>query len=118
MNFPIDAPQPKAYRKAMKVSAQYAEAQFPDLYRAAQNGEEIEIERPGKPNLILVPKPEHESAVATLPVLANTPRIPLRELLGIGHGLVRVPDEEEWVAIKRANLADMPDFSPLTSESL
>jgi antitoxin (DNA-binding transcriptional repressor) of toxin-antitoxin stability system len=92
----------------MKVSAQYAETHFPDVYQAAEKGEEIVIARPGKPNLVLVPQPD--------PAPEKAARIPRRELLGVGEGLVHVPDEEEWRAIKRAFAADMPDFSPLADE--
>jgi antitoxin (DNA-binding transcriptional repressor) of toxin-antitoxin stability system len=93
----------------MKVSAQYAETHFPDVYHAAENGEEIAIARPDKPDLVLVPKPE--------PAPAKAPRIPRRELLGVWEGLVSAPTEEEWRAIKRDFAADMPDFSPLTDKS-
>ncbi len=68
------------------------------------------IERTGKPSLVLVPKPE--------PAPGPTPQfIPRRELLGIGEGLVHVPGEEEWRAIKSVFAADMPDFSPLKSRT-
>jgi len=91
----------------MKVSAQIAEKQFPDLVLAAECGEEIVIERSGKPSLVLVPKPE--------PSPTKVQPVPLRELLGIGIGLVQVPNEEQWRAIKRAFAADMPDFSQVKS---
>jgi antitoxin (DNA-binding transcriptional repressor) of toxin-antitoxin stability system len=76
----IDSELLAEYAKPMKVSAQYAEAHFPDVYHAAENGEEIVIARPGKPNLVLVPKPE--------PAPAKAPRIPRRELLGVWEGLL------------------------------
>jgi len=65
----------------MTVNAQYAAEHFEDLASAADKGEQIEIERPGKPTLVLVSRP------ASRPTPSGRPR---RELWGsvgrIGRG--------------------------------
>lgn len=106
----IDLSRLADYAKPMKVTAQYAEEHFDDVLQAAEKGEEIVIARPGKPNLVLVPQPD--------PAPEKAARIPRRELLGVWEGLVHVPDEEEWRTIKKAFAAEMPDFSPVTDETV
>jgi len=72
----------------MKVSAQYAEAHFPDLIEAASNGIEVEIAIPVKPTV--------------KPIFADPPARPKptdRRILGGGVGLVKVPaydDSDGW----------------------
>jgi len=72
----------------MKVSAQYAEEHFADIATAASQGEEVEIELPGKPALFLAPRP-----AARQPTPSGRPR---RELWGAGEGLIKLPNAEEW----------------------
>ncbi len=50
----IDATFPEAYRKPMKVSAEYAQAHIADLLALASEGEPVEIYLPDKPSLKLV----------------------------------------------------------------
>ena len=91
----------------MKVSAQYAQEHFPDLLAAADSGEPVEIARPDKPTLLLVPQPTPR---------ASTPSgRPRRELFGAGEGLVRVPTDEEWRAMDKELEDEMlngPIFPP------
>lgn len=56
-NLTIDPPRAPEYPKAMTVNAQYAAEHFEDLASAADKGEQVEIERPGKPTLVLVSRP-------------------------------------------------------------
>jgi antitoxin (DNA-binding transcriptional repressor) of toxin-antitoxin stability system len=74
----------------MKVSAQYAEAHFPDLLEAASNGIEVEIAIPEKPSLKLV-------RVYSAP----TPKPTGRRILGAGRGEMRPVSDEEWQSMKR-----------------
>ena len=93
----------------MKVSAQYAEQHFADLATAASNGEEVEIELPGKPTLFLAPRTAQRQ---------NTPSgRPRRELWGAWEGLITPPTQEEWDKTHQQLLDDMPDFSKVGSET-
>jgi antitoxin (DNA-binding transcriptional repressor) of toxin-antitoxin stability system len=88
----------------MKVSAQYAEAHLPDLLEAAFNGDEVEIAMPDKPTVKLV---------VVYPPAA--PKQTGRRILGAGVGLVKVPTEDEWYAMKKQLEHDMlgtPVFPP------
>jgi antitoxin (DNA-binding transcriptional repressor) of toxin-antitoxin stability system len=87
----------------MKVSAQYAEEHFADILHAASNGEEVEIALPGKPALVLAPRPT---------IRKSTPSgRPRREFLRAWEGLVTAPTEAQWRAIKKELADQMPDFS-------
>ncbi len=89
----------------MKVSAQYAATHFDDILSAASNGEEVEIAIPDKPTLKLI--------VANPPApVQSTGR---RHLFGAGKGLVTVPTDEEWDAMKKElehDMLDGPFFPP------
>ncbi len=67
----------------MKVSAQYAETHLSQLISAADNGEEVEIDRPGKPALKLVP----------VPSATNTPVAPKSSLLNAAKGQIWLADD-------------------------
>lgn len=71
----------------MKVSAQYAEEHFGDLVAAVDNGEAVEIARPGKPALQLVRSAGIEA--------------PKQRILGAGTALKYLPSEEELERIDR-----------------
>ena len=103
-NLTIDPTHAPEYPKFVKVSAQYAEEHLVDLLRAADNGEEIEITRPGKPTYRLQL------------VKAALPRRPHREIFGAWEGLVTAPTEEEWRAIKKEFADQMQGFSKLTDD--
>ena len=72
----------------MTVNAQYVAEHFNDLASAADSGEQVRIERPGKPTLLLVPQPAEE------PLAAGSPRV-----LGAGIGKMTVPSWQEWQAM-------------------
>jgi antitoxin (DNA-binding transcriptional repressor) of toxin-antitoxin stability system len=76
----------------MKVSAQYAESHLADLILAASNGEEIEIELPEKPALLLVSKRASSAAAK---------QFSRKDLFGKWEGLVALPTDEEWAAADR-----------------
>jgi len=84
----------------MTVNAQYAAEHFEDLASAADKGEQIEIERPGKPTLVLVSRPVGR------PTPSGRPR---RELWGAWEGLVEAPSQAEWDKIHEEFLATLPD---------
>jgi hypothetical protein len=69
----------------MQVTLQYATEHLDELASAADNGEDVEIERPEKPALKLI-------------VSAIVPRTEPsgRRILGALQGQIRVPTEEEW----------------------
>ena len=74
----------------MKVNVQYAEAHLADLASAVDNGEEVEITRPDKPALRLVVSTTAKAS------LQKGPRI-----LGAGRGEMRVPSDEDWLAMDK-----------------
>ena len=92
----------------MKVSAQYAQEHFPDLLAAADSGEPVEIARPDKPTVLLVPQ---SAARGSTP--SGRPR---RELLYAGEGLIaNLPTDEEWRAMDKELEDEMlngPIFPP------
>jgi hypothetical protein len=63
---------------------------FTDILQVAIHGEDVEIEVPGKPGLVLI---QRHNAV---PFKRATPRV-----LGEGVGEMVVPDWEEWKAIDK-----------------
>jgi hypothetical protein len=80
----------------MKVSAQYATAHFDELSTAVDAGEVVEIERPCKQTLTLVPTMDQE-------------RILKPRVLGGGVGKLRVPSEAEWAALDHELWGDRLD---------
>ena len=72
----------------MQVSAQYAFSHFDDIASAVDRGEPVEILRPGKPALQLLPAPTRKPQ-------------PASRILGAGQGELRVPSEEEWRAMDK-----------------
>jgi antitoxin (DNA-binding transcriptional repressor) of toxin-antitoxin stability system len=93
----------------MKVSAQYAEAHFPDVYQAAEKGEEIVIERPGGPSLVLIPqatsKPDLESATA--------PQDARRRLITSWEGPATILSNEDCkAALDRKLATERPSLYP------
>lgn len=87
----------------MKVDLQYAESHFANLAAAADNGEQVEIARPGKPTLKLVVGEPLAAALRGG-----------RRILGAGRGELRVPSEEEWRAMDKELERQMND-APLMS---
>jgi antitoxin (DNA-binding transcriptional repressor) of toxin-antitoxin stability system len=88
----------------MKVSAQYAETHFSQLLSAADNGEVVEIARPDKPTLKLVPSNPAETPKPTGP-----------RILGAGRGELRVPSEQEWSEMDKELEHKMNDSPLMTS---
>ena len=86
----------------MRVNLQYAETHLTDLISAADNGEEIEIERNGKPALKLV--------VSSPPISRSAQS----RILGASRGELRVPTAEEWKALDQQLEREMLD-APLTT---
>lgn len=92
----------------MQVSAQYAFSHFEDISSAIDRGEEVEIVRPGKPALQLVPRTS--SAPPRQPKLKDGKRI-----LGAGSSELRVPSVEEWKAMDEELERAMIDAPLMTS---
>jgi hypothetical protein len=90
----------------MKVSAQYAATHFDAIASAALNGEEVEIALPDKPTLKPVIANPAEPAPPNGPRVLGASR---RHLFGAGKGLVTVPTDEQWDAMKKQLAADMLD---------
>ncbi len=85
----------------MKVSAQYAATHLDDILTAVESGEEVRIDRPNKPGIRLV--------VDNAPIGSAAPQTGRRHLFGAGKGLVTVPTDEQWDAMKKELAADMLD---------
>jgi len=102
----IDPITPLDYPQTMKVSAQYAAAHIADLFLVASNGEEVEIALPDKPALKLVVANPAETLTPSGPRVLGAGR---RHLFGAGKGLVTVPTDEQWDAMKKDLAADMLD---------
>jgi antitoxin (DNA-binding transcriptional repressor) of toxin-antitoxin stability system len=90
----------------MKVTAQYAATHLDDILAAAENGEEVRIDRPNKPGIRLVVETAPRNIVA-----AQTGR----RILGAGLGEMRVPSEQEWDAMDKQLERQMNDSPLLTS---
>ena len=86
----------------MQVSAQFALSHFDEISSAIDRGEEVEILRPGKPTLRLVPDP-----------VPSQTRIGKR-VLGAGIGELRVPSDREWRQMDQEIESEMCD-APLIS---
>ncbi len=78
----IDATIALHYPNPMKVSTQYAETHLSQLISAADSGEEVEIDRPGKPALHLVV--DRSSSARSSPK---------KRLLGAGKGEIWLADD-------------------------
>jgi antitoxin (DNA-binding transcriptional repressor) of toxin-antitoxin stability system len=101
----IDPTIPLHYPNPMKVSAQYAETHLSQLISAADNGEEVEIDRPGKPALHLV---VDRSAAVQPP--------PKKRLLGAGKGEIWLADD--WDSPKtNKEIENLFENSPIFPES-
>jgi len=79
----------------MKVSAQFASTHFDEISAAVDRGEEVEIVRPGKPGLHLVPaSTQHTGAAAGgEQTVWGTPERPRSELLGCLDGRMKFADD-------------------------
>ena len=92
----------------MKVSAQYAASHLDDILSAVESGEEVHIDRPNKPGIRLV-----VDNAPSAPTPPQTGRRILgagrRHLFGAGKGLVTVPTDQQWDAMKKELAADMLD---------
>ncbi len=92
----------------MKVSAQFAATHLDDILSAVENGEEVRIDRPDKPGIRLLVERSFEP-----PATAPNGR---RYLFGAGKGLVTVPSDQEWRAMKKELEADMLEGPMLPSD--
>jgi len=90
----------------MKVSAQYAATHLDDILSAADEGEEVRIDRPNKPGIRLV--------VEGAPNRTAAPQAG-RRILGAGRGELRVPSVEEWAEMDK-ELEHLMNDAPLTSQ--
>jgi antitoxin (DNA-binding transcriptional repressor) of toxin-antitoxin stability system len=68
----------------MTVSHQYAGEHFADLVSAVESGQDVRIERPGKPSLLLVVSGH---------VSAEVPKKSRRGLVGSGKGKIWMADD-------------------------
>jgi antitoxin (DNA-binding transcriptional repressor) of toxin-antitoxin stability system len=75
----------------MTVTAQYAATHFDDILSAAENGEEVRIDRPDKPGIRLVVEEAPLSYAA-----AQTGR----RILGVLKGTVMPATDEQWRAME------------------
>jgi antitoxin (DNA-binding transcriptional repressor) of toxin-antitoxin stability system len=87
------------YLILMTVSAQYAATHFDEILSAAENGEEVRIDRPDNPGIRLVVEEE--------PAWQAPRTTGRRRLFGAGKGLVAPPSDAEWHAMKKELEADM-----------
>ncbi len=75
----------------MTVSAEYAATHFDDILSAAENGEEVRMDRPDKPGIRLVVE---EAPLSYAAAQSG------RRILGVLEGTVMPPTDEQWRAME------------------